>query len=224
MINFPDFGCIITIMKKLPLSLAVVLSLSIFLLLGAADSCPPQEQAKPASTETQAGPGKALQNRRARKIEPGQKFRTDGQDEVLRFWRDPELVKELKLQPDQIESFDVLMGKYLKNLNQARMGVRKAYQKLIVALSQKVVDEKTVAVAERQFREAGSKRHRVMTGRLVAFRGILDHDQWLELRRLRPRAFQIDRFRPAIASGAARAFIPGPEKAEGSPGVEGPSN
>lgn len=211
-------------MKKFPIFLSVIFSISLFTLMGAADSC-----SGPAKGADSAAAGKTQTHAAGeqvgyRKIEPGQKFRPDEKDDIQRFWRDDTLVRELALSPKQIDGLESAMTQYLKNLGQARQRVRKAYQRFMVALSQNAVDEETVEAAAKEFREAGSERHRLMTGRLVTLRKILDHEQWLKLRRMRPMAFQIDRFRPAVGSGTARAFIPGSKPESEKKAADPPTN
>jgi len=197
-------------MKYLTFPMYLSIFLGIFFTLGAADSCSRSPE-KAKEGQMQASQGKKTKARMTgkelRKIEPGQRFRLNAKEEMQRFWRDPDVVAALELSPTQVESFDAEANDFLKHLEESRRRMRLGYQKFLVALNQDPVDEHWVEAAAKTFRDAGADRHQLMTGQLHKFRSILSREQWMKLRELRPRAFQIDRFRPALGAGTARAFI-----------------
>ena len=141
-----------------------------------------------------------------REIKPGEKFRKEEKENIQRFWKDPALVETLALSPEQIQAFDDEVKVFLEKLAEIRRTQRINYQKMLMALQQDPVDEALFEKTSSAFSEAQGRRTALMTSQLGKFRRILSHEQWKQLRTLRPRVFQIERFRP-VAMGRARAYI-----------------
>jgi len=179
-------------------------------MLGAADSCSPSPE-KPETNRAEAIQAKKTESgkrvQESQKTEPGKTSKKETEGMKQRFWRDPEIAGQLKISEEQVESLNAEARDFLSHLEKSRRIMRVSYQKLLISLSQDPVDEKAVEAAEKDFRDAGTSRYHLMTGQLSELRKILSHEQWLQLKKLRPRAFQIDRFRLTKGIGTARAFI-----------------